>query len=191
MPTPGSVLFFYVDDGNFCISSDSFATNHWLIKYTAPDIYSSFNMIGCAIEPNKLDQAGYPLTSTHDNPYRASRHNPHPTPLPALTITMGGQTVTLPNSPVLRYLGFYVDTFLNFKFHVNFYTNRAMSTLRALPILGNSVRGVPPVKKCLVYITNVRTIMTYGHMLWHDPRRPKKYLLNHFTKRRRRPPGGL
>ncbi|KZV76336.1 hypothetical protein PENSPDRAFT_563945, partial [Peniophora sp. CONT] len=64
--------------------------------------------------------------------------------------------------PEWRYLGFYFDTFLTFKAHVTFYANKALSTLRSMPILGNSKRGLPPTAKRTLYISNVRVLMTYG-----------------------------
>ncbi|KZV69653.1 hypothetical protein PENSPDRAFT_562408, partial [Peniophora sp. CONT] len=64
--------------------------------------------------------------------------------------------------PVWRYLGFFFDTFLTFKEHVKFYANKALSTVRAMPLLGNSKRGLPPHSKRLIYISNARPLMLYG-----------------------------
>jgi len=42
----------------------------------------------------------------------------------------------------VRYLGIYFDFQLNWKDHVNIMTNYARSTLKALQLLGNFVRGL-------------------------------------------------
>lgn len=187
MPRPSAdtwvSLLFYVDDGNVLASSHSFDSNHDTMRQLSPVIFDAFQDIGCVLEPNKLEHAGYPLSRrSANNPYATVPSNPNPIPLPSLTITMGPTTITLPNLPVLRYLGFFFDTWLDFRHHVRYYSNKALSTVRALPVLGNSARGLPPNKKHLLYITCVRPVMTYGHMLWHDPRHPKKYLINFLSK---------
>ncbi|KZV67103.1 hypothetical protein PENSPDRAFT_545836, partial [Peniophora sp. CONT] len=81
-----------------------------------------------------------------------------------------------------RYLGFFFDTFLSFKPHVTFYANKALSTVRALPMLGNSKRGLPPRTKRLLYITNIRSVMLYGHLCWFNCNKPRVELVKILTK---------
>jgi hypothetical protein len=46
-----------------------------------------------------------------------------------------------------RYLGFFFDCALTFREHVKHYTNKALTTMRAMLALGNSVCGVQPKHK--------------------------------------------
>jgi hypothetical protein len=46
-----------------------------------------------------------------------------------------------------RYLGFFFDRALTFREHVKRYTNKALTTVRAMLALGNSVRGLRPKHK--------------------------------------------
>lgn len=140
-------LLFYVDDGTIIVSSESFGVNTTILRFITPIVFQSFQRVGCLLEPSKLESAGFPLTSSADNPYKACKANPHPLPIPPLQIQLADTVTTLQNNPVWRYLNFFLDTFLTFKHHVQFYANKALSTARALPILGNSKRGLPPHSK--------------------------------------------
>ena len=50
-----------------------------------------------------------------------------------------------------RYLGFYFDRRLSFKEHVRYYSTKALSTVKAMGMLGNSTRGLLPLQKRLLY----------------------------------------
>ncbi|TFK79483.1 hypothetical protein K466DRAFT_437881, partial [Polyporus arcularius HHB13444] len=64
--------------------------------------------------------------------------------------------------PVLRHLGFYLDKRLSFRQHVRFYGSRAASTAQSLLMLGNSIRGMPPLQRRRLYQSCVVPLMTYG-----------------------------
>jgi hypothetical protein len=65
-----------------------------------------------------------------------------------------------------RYLGFFFDRSLTFREHVKRYTNKALTSVRAMLSLGNSVRGLCPKHKRLLYRLCVLPIATYGSRLW-------------------------
>jgi hypothetical protein len=46
-----------------------------------------------------------------------------------------------------QYLGFFFDCALTFQEHVKRYTNKALTTVRAMLALGNSVHGLQPKHK--------------------------------------------
>jgi hypothetical protein len=61
-----------------------------------------------------------------------------------------------------QYLGFFFDCALTFCEHVKHYTNKALTTVRAMLALGNSVHGLQPKHKQMWYCTD-----KHGHALHH------------------------
>ena len=73
-----------------------------------------------------------------------------------------------------RYLGFYFDRRLSFKEHVRFYSTKALTTVKAMGMLGNSTCGLLPLQKRLLYWSCVVPIATYGFRLWYFSGAPTK-----------------
>ena len=67
----------------------------------------------------------------------------------------------------IRYLGFFFDTRLNWSHHVDTVCNRARATLKALQLLGNSVRGLDQASWRLAYSAICLPVLTYGCQLWY------------------------
>ena len=65
-----------------------------------------------------------------------------------------------------RYLGFYFNKKLFLCYHTWFYANKALSIVKALNLLGNSLRGLLPLQKRLLYHICVLPIALYGFQLW-------------------------
>ncbi|KAJ3518375.1 hypothetical protein NMY22_g13710 [Coprinellus aureogranulatus] len=65
-----------------------------------------------------------------------------------------------------RYLGFYFDQRLTFAEHIRYYSTKALTTVMAMRMLGNSTRGLSPRNKHILYRACVVPIATYGHRLW-------------------------
>ena len=82
--------------------------------------------------------------------------------------------ITVRCSSLVRYLGIFFHESLNWSHHVKIMANRARSTIRALHILGNSVRGLDFANWRRVYHAIVLPILTYGAPLW--ALHPPKYL---------------
>ncbi|KAF8621720.1 hypothetical protein AX15_007554 [Amanita polypyramis BW_CC] len=62
------------------------------------------------------------------------------------------------------------DPELSFKSHVDSWTTKASTSLRACKMLGNSQRGLTPKDKWLIYLTTCLPILTYGFQLWYQPK---------------------
>ena len=67
----------------------------------------------------------------------------------------------------IRYLGFHFDTNLNWSRHVDVVCNRARASLKALQLLGNSVRGLDQANWRLAYTAICLPVLTYGCQLWY------------------------
>ncbi|KAF8676682.1 hypothetical protein AX14_004847 [Amanita brunnescens Koide BX004] len=78
----------------------------------------------------------------------------------------GGAMITIKPKSLIRYLGFFLDSELTWNAHVTFYFNRASSTLRALRMLGSSIRGLGTLQKRHAYQACALPVLTYGLPLW-------------------------
>ncbi|PPQ94942.1 hypothetical protein CVT25_004559 [Psilocybe cyanescens] len=84
-----------------------------------------------------------------------------------------------------RYLGFYFDRKLTFTEHVRYYSTKALSTVKAMKMLGSSTRGLRPVQKRVLYRTCVLPIVTYGFRLWYFAAARCKGALHHLSTMQR------
>ena len=66
----------------------------------------------------------------------------------------------------LRYLGFFFDHKLRWEHHVSIMCNRARASIKALQLLGNSVRGLNFAQWRLAYNAICLPVLTYGCQLW-------------------------
>jgi hypothetical protein len=66
----------------------------------------------------------------------------------------------------VKLLGVVLDRKLNFKAHIEGVANKAERTLRALRVLGGTIRGVRGSALRLMYLACVRTVMEYGCEVW-------------------------
>ena len=73
----------------------------------------------------------------------------------------------VPATNTIRYLGFHFDTRLNWSHHVDTVCNRARASLKALQLLGNSVRGLDQASWRLAYSAICLPVLTYGCQLWY------------------------
>lgn len=87
-----------------------------------------------------------------------------------ITLPLGnpqGTSYKVQTTNTLRYLGFFFDNKLSWKHHVEVMCNRARATLKALQLLGNSVRGLDQAKWRLVYNAICLPVLTYSCQLWY------------------------
>jgi len=69
---------------------------------------------------------------------------------PELDLSAIGTPILKPKT-YWQYLGFYFDRWLSFKEHVQFYSTKALTTVKAMGMLDNSTRGLLPLQKRLLY----------------------------------------
>jgi len=82
--------------------------------------------------------------------------------------------LTLKPKTYWRYLGFYFDWCLSFKEHVQYYSTKALFTVKTMGMLDNSTRGLLPLQKHLLYRLCIVPIATYGFRLWFFAGAPTK-----------------
>jgi hypothetical protein len=66
-----------------------------------------------------------------------------------------------------QYLGVFFNWNLMFWEHVRFYATQLISTIQCMKILGNSMQGLSPKYKKVLYISCIIPVATYGLGCWY------------------------
>ena len=85
-----------------------------------------------------------------------------------------------------RYLGFIFNHKLTFRNHIDFYSNKAISTIKCIKLLRNSTRGINYLQKRRLYRCCALSIALYGFQLWYYNKALIYYYLNILRKIQRR-----
>ena len=85
-----------------------------------------------------------------------------------------------------KYLGFFFDRKLTFYQHLNYYSNKVLSTVKCMKLLGNSSCGISPLQKRQLYRCCVLPIALYGFQLWFYNKVPLSYHMKLLNKIQRR-----
>ena len=104
---------------------------------------------------------------------------------PPLDLSPIGGPVLLPKD-TWRYLGFIFDCKLTFRNYIDFYSNKAIFTIKCMKLLGNSTRDINPIQKQRLYRCCALSIMLYGFPLWYYNKAPVYYHLNILRKMQQR-----
>ena len=166
-PGSGSAKL-YVDDGGIITAG---ATYRSAIQKTAmhyEEVTDWLRRCGLRTNPEKCE-----LIVFHNSRWSPNLKGNLPSYIGLRDATHG--VITVRHSSLVRYLGIFFHESLNWSHHVKIMANRACSTIRALHILGNSVRGLDFANWRRVYHAIVLPVLTYGAPLWglHPP----KYLI--------------
>ena len=94
--------------------------------------------------------------------FNRSHGNFNPPPLDLIPI--GGPVLWPKNT--WKYLGFIFNRKLVFYQHTDFYSNKAISTIKYMKILRNSNWGINLSQKCLLYRSCILSIVLYRFQLW-------------------------
>jgi hypothetical protein len=130
-----AVLISYVDDGTIIVQSDTWDKNLVKLKSAYKIVFELTQSMGLVLEHNKSE--GFHFSRKH------SDSNPD------IDLGYASYTGATPLHPgtTWQYLGFFFDHALTFREHVKRYTNKALTTVRAMLALGNSVCGLWPKHK--------------------------------------------
>jgi len=141
-------------------------------------LFSSYN-----VAFNLLSKFGLLVEHSKTEIFHFSRsHGILNTPL--LDLSTIGSPILHPKE-TWRYLGFIFDRKLLFHQHIDFYTNKAISTVKCMKMLGNSMRGLSPHQKHLLYRSCALPIALYGFQMWFYTKAPLSYLLKILGKLQR------
>ena len=83
-------------------------------------------------------------------------------------------------------MGFIFDCKLDFHKHIDHYANKALSTVKCMKLLGNSLCGISPLQKSLLYRCCILPIALYGFQLWFYNKAPSSYHMKTLNKMQRR-----
>ena len=105
--------------------------------------------------------------------------------LPPLNLSIIGGSILHPKDS-WKYLGFIFDWKLTFHQYIDFYLNKAISTVKYMKLLGNSSQKINPIQKCLLYRYCILPITLYGFQLWFYNKAPLLYHMKILGKMQRR-----
>ncbi|PPQ93709.1 hypothetical protein CVT25_001800, partial [Psilocybe cyanescens] len=139
------------------------------LKWAYGVIFELFKKFGLALEHDKSEVFHFDRSHSKDNPPVDLGYAPY--------------TGLTPLKPKLywRYLGFYFDRNLTFTEHVRYYSTKALSTVKAMKMLGSSTQGLRPVQKRVLYRACMLPIVTYSFRLWYFAAARCKGALHHLS----------
>lgn len=87
---------------------------------------------------------------------------------------------------IWQYLEFIFNRKLMFQQHIMFYSNKALLTIKCMKMLSNSLHGINPQQKQLLYRPCVLPIVLYRFSLWYYNNALLVYSLRKLRKMQRR-----
>jgi hypothetical protein len=130
-----AVLISYVDDSAIIVQSDTWDKNLVKLKLAYKIVFELTQSMSLVLKHNKSEGFHFSQKHSDSNPDIDLGYAPHT-----------GATPLHPGT-TWQYLGFFFDHALTFREHVKCYTNKALTTVRAMLALGNSVCGLQPKHK--------------------------------------------
>ncbi|KAF8651495.1 hypothetical protein AX16_004793 [Volvariella volvacea WC 439] len=157
-------LQIYVDDGVWASTGDTLSDNCARLKHRYIRTRDVLGKLGLIVEHTKTELKHFYTAKVKGAPSLLTSDTTPTIDLEEAPYT--GDT-PLKEKQIWRYLGFFLDSSLSFKFHISFYANKAFSTSILYSLLGNSVRGLTPKHKRMLYRGCIMPLMTYGFQLWY------------------------
>ena len=168
---PISILSF-VDDGLIIAQNNSISISISQLFYSYNVLSNLLTDFGLVIEHGKTEI--FYFTRSH------GEFNSPPLDLSPL----GGPVLHPKDS--WKYLGFLFNQKLSFRQHLDFYSNKALSTVKCMKLLGNSSHRISFLQKCRLYRCCILPIALYGFQLWFYNKAPLSYHMKLLNKMQRR-----
>ena len=147
LKVPISILSF-VDDGLFIAQSKYFHLSNSCLFCSYNVMLNLLSKFSLIVEHSKTEVFHFNRLQESFNP-------------PSLNLSSIGGPILCPKNS-WKYLGFIFDRKLLFYYHINFYSNKVMSTIKCIKILGNSVQGLNLHQKRLLYRSCILPIVLYS-----------------------------
>ena len=153
-----SSLGMYIDDGVIFACAETWSGVTALLRARYAVCLDWLTRAGLSIEPDKTELLFFRKPGSHNI-------IPPPTHL-FLPDPRISSYYKVNAAATVRYLGFFINHKLDWTEHVNIMCNRARASLKALQLLGNSIRGLSAANWRLVYNAVCLPVLTYGCQLW-------------------------
>ncbi|KAF8701666.1 hypothetical protein AX14_000345 [Amanita brunnescens Koide BX004] len=163
-PPPNVRSLFFVDDGLLYCASRKPLQNTQQIEKCLDKIQDTLATLGLFVDVEKTDLIHFPGFDMSKPGRKLTATST--TPIQMRDWQRDGMNITVKPKTTIRYLGFFLDSELNWNAHITFYFNRAFSTLRALRMLGSSIHGLGTLQKRHAYQACALPVLTYGLPLW-------------------------
>jgi hypothetical protein len=130
-----AVLISYVNNSTIIVQSDTWSKNLVKLKLAYKILFELTQSMGLVLKHSKSE--GFHFSQKHNDSN------------PDINLSYAPYTRATPLHPgtTWQYLGFFFDCALTFQEHVKCYMNKALTTVRAMLALGNSVCGLQPKHK--------------------------------------------
>ena len=162
----------FVDDRLSISQSKSFHTSNCCPFCSYNVMTKLLKKFGLIVEHSKTDVFHFNRSHGDFNP-------------PPLDLTPIGGTI-LQFKNMWKYLSFIFNRKLSFHQDIDFYSNKAMSTVKCMKILGNLNWGINLIQKHLLYRMYILSIVLYEFQLWFYNCVPISYHLKILGKMQRR-----
>jgi len=137
-----------------------FISQNKSISHSNTNLFCSYNVIS-----SLLTRCSLVVEYRKTDVFYFSRSQGAFSPLPLILSVLGGP-ILLPKN-IWWYLGFIFDWKLIFRSYIDFYANKAISTVKCMKMLGNSLRGINPLQKRRLYRCCALSIALYMFLLWY------------------------
>ncbi|KAF8697279.1 hypothetical protein AX14_001381 [Amanita brunnescens Koide BX004] len=161
MPPASTRCLFFVDDGALITASPSLQTNVDILRLYLLLLLQALSDLGLQVEASKTELIHFFVFELTASRRLAISQQP------LLSFTWRMKNYDIVPTACWRYLCFFFTPTMDFSFHVQYYTNKAFSTIRACNMLGSSVRGIGPKQRSHAYQACALSVLTYGLALWY------------------------
>ena len=142
----------FVDDGLIITQNKSFVISNSQLFCSYNVLTKLLDSFSLVIEHSKTEIFHFSWSQRVFNP-------------PPLDLFLIGGPILQPKDS-WRYLGFIFNRKLSFHKHIDFYANKAISTVKCMKLLENSSWDINPLQKQLLYRCCILPIALYSFQLW-------------------------
>ena len=155
----GRDIYMYVDDGAIITTGHTRRHAARLAAVGLEHVTGWLARNGLRIAPDKTEFMSFTPRRWSTDLYGA--------PFTTLDLRTPFAEFSVPVSHSIRYLGIFLDDKLNWSHHIATLAARTRSTILALGVLGNSIRGISFGNWRRVFHSIILPTLTYGAALWY------------------------